>query len=130
VEGIGYRAASQVLCADQGRPAPTAPGSGQLDEVVGGHQRNSRIHLKGALMRWIQKLSLRIRAAFRRPQVEQEMERELAEHLQSEIEELIARGVPPAKPRQRPKATMGRTHPIKEHSRAPRPTLACQQTKQ
>ena len=46
-------------------------------------------------MLWFHKSWLTFRAAFRRAQVEDEMEAELAEHLECETKELIALGVPP-----------------------------------
>ena len=52
-------------------------------------------------MRWLQKLSLRLRAALWRTQVEREMEAELAEHLESETRELMALGVPATEARRR-----------------------------
>ncbi len=81
-------------------------------------------------MRWIQKLSSTLRAALRKPQVEREMEAELAEHLERETEELIARGVPPAEARQRARATMGRMDAIKEECRDSRGTVGWEQLKQ
>src|SRR5437899_10379856 len=81
-------------------------------------------------MRWIQKLSLRLRAALQRPRVEREMEAELAEHLESETAELIARGVPPGEARQRARATMGRMNAIREECRDARGTAGWEQLKQ
>src|SRR5437899_1264980 len=81
-------------------------------------------------MRWLQKLSMKLRAALRRTQVEREMEAELAEHLECEIKELIALGVPPAEARRRARATMGRMDSIKEECRDSRGTAGWEQLKQ
>src|SRR5262249_46337128 len=81
-------------------------------------------------MRWLQKLSLRFRAALRRPQVERELEAELADHLESEIEELIVRGVPPSEARRRARQTLGRVDSIKEECRESRGTAGWEQLKQ
>src|SRR5260370_8661525 len=92
-----------------------------------GRQRHSGV---GLGMGGIQKLSSTLRAALRKPQVEREMEAELAEHLERETEELIARGVPPAEARQRARATMGRMDAIKEECRDSRGTVGWEQLKQ
>src|SRR3979411_845683 len=81
-------------------------------------------------MRWLQKLSMRLRAALRRTQVEREMEDELAEHLECEIKELIALGGPPTAARRRAGATMGRMDSIKEDCRDSRGTAGWEQLKQ
>src|SRR5437667_7502662 len=81
-------------------------------------------------MRWIQKMSLKWRAALRRPQVEREMEAELADHLESETEELIARGVPLSEARRRARETVGRVDAIKEECRDSRGTAGWEQLKQ
>src|SRR5437016_1994143 len=81
-------------------------------------------------MRWLRKLSLKLRAALRRPQVEREMEAELAEHLECETKELMAIGVPPTEARQRAAATMGRMDAIKEECRDSRGTAGWEQLKQ
>lgn len=81
-------------------------------------------------MRWLQKLSLTLRAALRRPQVEREMEAELAEHLECETRELIGRGVPATEARRRAAATMGRMDAIKEECRDSRGTAGWEQLKQ
>ncbi|MBI5282788.1 MAG: ABC transporter permease [Candidatus Solibacter usitatus] len=81
-------------------------------------------------MRWIQEICLKVRAALRRPQVEREMEVELAGHIESETEDLIARGVPLAEARRRARATMGRIDAIKEECRDSRGTAGWEQLKQ
>jgi putative ABC transport system permease protein len=81
-------------------------------------------------MRWFQKLSLKLRACLRRTQVEREMEAELAAHLESETEELIARGAPPAEALQRARAAMGRVDAIKEECRDSRGVAGWEQLKQ
>jgi predicted permease len=58
------------------------------------------------------------------------MEAELAEHLECETSELIARGVPPTEARQRAAATMGRMDRIKEECRDSRGTAGWEQLKQ
>lgn len=81
-------------------------------------------------MRWLRVLSLRIRAALRRPRVEREMEAELAEHLECEAQELMARGLPAAEARRRARATMGRMDAIEEECRDSRGTAGWEQLKQ
>ncbi len=73
-------------------------------------------------MRWLQSVSMRLRAALRRTQVECEMDAELAEHLESEAEDLMARGIPAAEARRRARATVGRLGAIKEECRDSRGT--------
>src|SRR5437899_6705422 len=81
-------------------------------------------------MRWIQKMSLKWRAALRRTQVEREMEAELADHLECETEELIARGTPSSEARRRARETLGRVDAIKEECRDSRGTAGWEQLKQ
>ncbi len=81
-------------------------------------------------MRWLQRLSLKLRAALRRSKVEREMEEELAEHLESETKELIAAGVPSIEAHRRAAATMGRIDAIKEECRDSRGTAGWEQLKQ
>ena len=81
-------------------------------------------------MRWLRAVSLKLRAVFRRRQVEREMEAELAEHLESEVAELTARGVPAAEARRRALAEMGRMEAIREDCRDARGTAAWEQFKQ
>jgi len=81
-------------------------------------------------MRWIQKLRLRVRAVFRRQEVEREMEAELTEHLESEVQELIARGLSPADARKRARVTMGHLDLIREECRDSRGTAGWEQFKQ
>src|SRR5260370_6323061 len=81
-------------------------------------------------MRWFHKLWMTLHAVFRQSQVEGEMEAELAEHLECEVKELIALGVPPAKARERARATMGRLDTIKEECRDSRGTVVWEQLKQ
>ena len=81
-------------------------------------------------MRWLQWLSLKMRAAFWRTGVEREMDAELAGHLEWEIDELVARGVPRAEARQRALATMGRLEAIREECRDSRGTAGWEQLKQ
>jgi predicted permease len=81
-------------------------------------------------MRWLQKLSMRLRAALRKPQVEREMEAELAEHLEAESKELMARGMTAAEARRRAAVTMGRVDAIKEECRDARGTAGWEHLKQ
>ncbi|MBZ5581237.1 MAG: ABC transporter permease [Acidobacteriia bacterium] len=81
-------------------------------------------------MRFLQELSLLFRAVFRRPDVEREMEAELAGHLECEVRQLIASGVPPAEARRRAAAGMGRIDSIKEECRDARGTAAWEQLRQ
>src|SRR3954467_8300244 len=125
MEGVRRRPSIQVLFAHPCRPSPAPSRGRKLDPVVGGRQRNPRIGLglgQGDMMRWLQGLSLKLRAALRRTRVEQEMEAELAEHLECETKELIALGVAPAEARRRAAATMGRMDSIKEGCRDGRGT--------
>jgi putative ABC transport system permease protein len=81
-------------------------------------------------VRWFQKLRLTLRSAFHRSRVESEMEAELAEHLEAEIEELMAGGVPAAEARRRAAATMGRMDLVREECRDSRGTAGWEQLKQ
>lgn len=81
-------------------------------------------------MRWIRKISLKWRAAILRHQVEREMEVELAEHVELETDDLIARGVPPDEARRRAMATMGRLDDIREECRDSRGTAGWDQFRQ
>jgi len=81
-------------------------------------------------MRWLQKLSLLGRAVWRKSQVEQEMDAELAEYLESETDELIARGVPPVEARRRAAATLGRMDLIREECRDARGAAGWEQLTQ
>jgi predicted permease len=58
------------------------------------------------------------------------MDAELAGHLESEVQELIARGVPPAQARRQAAATMGRLDAIREECRDSRGTAGWEQLKQ
>src|SRR4051794_7644851 len=49
---------------------------------------------------WFYEVPLRLRSLFRRRRVEQELDDELQYHLDRQVEEHIARGVPPAQARQ------------------------------
>ena len=80
-------------------------------------------------MRWIHKLHRMLRAVWRRPQVEREMEAELAAHLESETRDLIDRGVPADEARRRAAASMGRLDLIQEECRDARGTAAWEHLK-
>src|SRR5438477_976561 len=81
-------------------------------------------------MRWLQQLTLRLRAVFRRTQVECELEAELADHLEREASALTALGVAGTEARRRARATMGRMDSIKEECRDSRGTAGWEQLKQ
>jgi predicted permease len=68
-------------------------------------------------MRWFQALLFRLRAITRRPTLEEELEAEMADHLASETEELIRRGMSPQQARETARRTMGRTDRIEEECR-------------
>ncbi len=70
---------------------------------------------------------LRARAVLHRPSVEREMEAELAGHLEAEVEQLMAQGMPELVARQRARATMGHLDQIKEECRDARGTMAWEQ---
>lgn len=81
-------------------------------------------------MRAAQSWRLRARAILRRPRVESEMELELAGHLEAEIEQLVAQGMPEREARQQARKTMGHLDQIKEECRDARGTLAWEQLRQ
>jgi predicted permease len=81
-------------------------------------------------MRLLRKLAHTLRAAFRRRQVEREMEIEFAEHLASETEDLVAHGVSPEEARRRARATMGNVAFLEEECRDTRGTAGLEQLKQ
>ncbi len=73
-------------------------------------------------MRWLQQFILKLRAVVLRSRVEQEMEAELAAHVEAETRELRARGFDAAEARRRALATMGHVELIKEECRDSRGT--------
>jgi len=77
-------------------------------------------------MSWPKKL----RAIFQRQSVEQELHAELADHLATEMDQLIAQGIAPAEARRRARATMGHLGQIEEECRDARGTLAWDQFQQ
>jgi len=77
-------------------------------------------------MSWPKKL----RAIFQRQSVEQELHAELADHLESEVDQLMAQGIPPNEARRRARATMGQLSKIEEECRDARGTLAWDQFQQ
>ncbi len=81
-------------------------------------------------MRWLQKWSLKLRAVFRRTQVESEMDAELAEHLESETNDWIARGFAPDEARRRAGDILGRLDIVKEECRDSRGTVGWEQMRQ
>ncbi|MFN0107079.1 MAG: ADOP family duplicated permease [Bryobacteraceae bacterium] len=80
-------------------------------------------------MRLLQRIRLRLRAIFRRPQLERELDLELADHLAFETEALIAAGHNPEEARRRALATMGRTDRIREECRDSRGTVTWENLK-
>jgi len=81
-------------------------------------------------MRWVRRLSLRLRAALRRPQVEREMEAELAGHLEMRNPGADWPGRASREARRRAAASMGRMDSIEEQCRDSRGTVAWEQLKQ
>ena len=80
-------------------------------------------------MRQLQRILLRLRAVFRRPQLERELDLELADHLALETEVLIAAGHKPEEARRRALATMGRVDLIRDECRDSRGTIAWENLK-
>ncbi len=68
-------------------------------------------------MRWIYKLSLRLRSLFRKNRVEQELSEELRFHLEKQIEQNIAQGMSPQKARYAALRQFGNVGAIKEECR-------------
>jgi putative ABC transport system permease protein len=81
-------------------------------------------------MRLVRQVWLTLRATLRKPQVEREMEDELAEHLESEVRELMAGGMAEPEARRRARATMGPVELIREECRDSRGTAAWEHLKQ
>ena len=81
-------------------------------------------------MRWLRQLRLKMRAIVLRSRVEQEMEAEIAAHLEAETRELTARGLDPAEARRRAANTMGHMELIKEECRDSRGTTSWEHLKQ
>lgn len=81
-------------------------------------------------MRSLRMLMLRLRAIFRRPQVESELESELADHIASETEDLIARGVAPADAHRRALESLGRVAVLKDECRDARGTAGWEDLRQ
>ena len=68
-------------------------------------------------MRWIQKLSLRLRSLFKRDRVEQELSDELRFHLEGLVEEKVANGMAPEDARYAALRELGGEDQIKEECR-------------
>jgi predicted permease len=81
-------------------------------------------------MRFVQKLALTLRAIFRPRAADRELDAEFAEHLASETEDLIARGIPPEEARRRARATMGSVALLQQECRDTRGTARLEQLKQ
>src|SRR5437588_11408879 len=68
-------------------------------------------------MRWANKFLLRLRSLCRRPEVERELDSELRFHLEQQIAENIAAGMPPEEARFAARRTVGGAEQIKEECR-------------
>ena len=68
-------------------------------------------------MRWLEKLMLRWRSLFRRPEVEQELDAELRFHLQQQIDENLAAGMSAEEARYAARRAIGGAEQIKEECR-------------
>jgi putative ABC transport system permease protein len=68
-------------------------------------------------MRWIYKLPLRLRSVFRKQRVESELNDELRFHLEKQIEENIAGGMPPEEARYAARREFGGIEQMKEECR-------------
>src|SRR5208337_2344450 len=68
-------------------------------------------------MRWLYKLSLRLRSLFKRGRVEQELGDELRFHLEKLIEEKVAKGMTPEEARYVGLRELGGVEQIKEECR-------------
>ncbi len=68
-------------------------------------------------MRWAQMGWWRLRAILRRSRMEAELEAEMADHLASEVEELVRRGMPRAEAEREARATFGGRQRIEEECR-------------
>lgn len=66
---------------------------------------------------WLRAVLVRLRAITRRECVERELDEEMADHLESETEELISRGLPAAEANSRARETMGRMAAIRDECR-------------
>ena len=75
-------------------------------------------------MRWLEKLMLRWRSLFRRPEVEQELDAELRFHLQQQIDENLAAGMSAAEASYAACRTIGGLTQIQEECRDTR-RLVC-----
>src|SRR5262249_36031190 len=116
----------KVLLPDRGRTQAAPSRGSQLVASIAGHQWNSGV----CLMRFVQKLALTLRAIFRCRAADRELDAEFAEHLASETEDLIARGIPPAQARRRARATMGSVALLQEECRDTRGTARLEKLKQ
>ncbi len=72
------------------------------------------------MMRWIQAVRLKVRAVFRRSQVERELDDELQFHIDMEIEKNLAAGMAPAEARRAALLAFGGVERFKEASRESR----------
>ncbi|WP_321475908.1 ABC transporter permease [uncultured Paludibaculum sp.] len=81
-------------------------------------------------MRPIQALYMKLRAALLRARVEREMEAELADHLESETQDLMARGLSEAEARRRAVEALGRPDIVREECRDARGTVWWEQLRQ
>ncbi len=65
-------------------------------------------------MRWGDKLLLRLRSLFRWPEVEEELDNELRFHIEQQIEENLAAGMPPDEARSAALRDFGGVEQVKE----------------
>ena len=68
-------------------------------------------------MRWLYKISLRLRSLFKRGRVEQELSEELRFHLEKLTEEFVAKGMTPEEARYAALRELGGIEQIKEECR-------------
>ena len=68
-------------------------------------------------MRWHHKLPLRLRSVFHKREADQELEDEIAYHVQSQVDEYVAKGMEPEEARYAAMRSLGRVTQIKEECR-------------
>src|SRR5207245_1181357 len=82
-----------------------------------GVARGSRNRLEVRMMRWVDKLLLRLRSLLRRPRVERELDTELRFHLEQQVEENLAAGMTPEEARYAARRSIGGVAQIREECR-------------
>src|SRR5207302_2437057 len=73
--------------------------------------------LEVRVMRWVDKLQMRLRSLLRRPRVEQELDDELRFHLEQQVEENLAAGMSPEEARYAARRSIGGVAQMKEECR-------------